>query len=172
MNGNPPTGLRRYGFLAVLMLSIFSAKANPISDGGTMMTYMILVPISLAILLEAICVRWMLMRCRRPRLFILWVVAMHLVTYPLFIGLLWVLSGLHPALAVTVGEGAIVLVEGAAICLMCRFLSPADSPLPAPSMAKSLFASLVGNICSAAAFPVILGVFGRIAYFMMSSGEE
>ena len=44
---------------------------------------------------------------------------MHLVTYPIFLGLLWLSSGKPPVLSVGVGEGLIMLIEGGLIYLMC-----------------------------------------------------
>jgi len=170
MNGSLQSGiLRRMGFVVVLMLSIVSLKANPISDDEGPLALIVFIPITLAILLEAICVSLILLRSRTPRLFILWLMGMHVLTYPLFLGLLWLLYGMHPALAVALGEGAIVFVEGGLIYLMCRLVASRKSPLPAPSVSKSLFASLIGNICSAAAFPLLLRLFGLILSAVMPS---
>ena len=132
----------------------------------------VVVPIVLAILLEAICILLMLRRWRRPPLFILWLMVMHLLTYPLFLGLLWLSYGLHPALGVTMGEGLIVLIEGGLIYLMCRFLSSRKSELPVPSISRSLFASLIGNICSAVAFPLLMMLYGWIASSMAGSNMD
>jgi len=170
MNGSLQSGSsRRMGFVAVFMLSIVSLKANPVAEGEGPLALIMAVPVTLAILLEAICVSLILLRSRKPHLFILWLMGMHLLTYPIFLGLLWLLHGMHPALAVGLGEGAIIIVEGGLIYLMCRFVPSRQSPLPAPSVSKSLFASLVGNICSAAAFPLLLRVFGLILSAVMPS---
>ena len=154
--------IRSVGIVAVLLLSVISLKADPISPGEGSWTFMAFIPIALAILLEAICIWLMLRRRRTPRFFILWLLAMHLATYPLFLGFLWWLYGTRPAFAMVLGEAAIVLVEGSLIYLMCRYISSRQSSLPLPSMAKSLFVSLVGNICSAVAFPLLLQLFGLI----------
>jgi hypothetical protein len=146
----------RIGLLVVLFFSAVSLKADPIVGGEGPPRIEAVVPIVLAILVEAICVRLLLWRRRRPGLFILWLVGMHLLTYPLFLFVLWLTWGLHPALGVAMGEGVIVLVEGGLIYMICRFLSSAKSALPAPSISKSLFASLIGNICSAASFPFLI----------------
>src|SRR5208282_4099114 len=112
--------VRRIGFLAVLLLSAVSLKADPI-DINEMPVFQsgTFIPITLAILAEAICVRLLLQRWRRPGLFILWLMGMHLLTYPLLLGLLWLSYGLHPALGVAMGEGLIVLIEGGLIYLIC-----------------------------------------------------
>lgn len=157
------TGLRRIGFLAVLLISTVSLKANPIaandypfSEVGPAFT------ITLAIFAEAICILFLLRKARTPRLFILWLMVMHLFTYPGFLGLLWLLDGLHPILVVLMGEGLIVLIEGSVIYLMCRSLPSATPELPMPSVSKSFIAALAGNICSVAAFPLFVMFFGLI----------
>lgn len=168
MNGlNRHRFVRSFGFMFVLLFSALSLKADPISPGEEPLALTVFVPITLAILLEVICISLILRRSRHPRFFILWILGMHLLTYPLFLGLLWLLYGTQPALAMTLGEAAIVLIEGSLIYLMCRFISSRQSPLPVPSISKSLFASLIGNICSAATFPLIAAVYGRILYSLM-----
>ncbi len=157
------SSFRCIGFLVVLLLSAVSLKADPIVVGEGPPRSEVVIPIILAVLLEAICVLLILQRWRRPRLFILWLMGMHLLTYPLFLGLLWLSYGLHPALGVAIGEALIVFVEGGLIYLICRFLSSRKSELPVPSISKSLFASLIGNICSAAAFPLLMMLYGFIA---------
>jgi hypothetical protein len=86
--------------------------------------------------------------------------------------LLWLSYGLHPALGVTLAEGLIVLIEGGLIWLICRFLSSTKSELPVPSIARSLFASLIGNICSAAAFPLLLMLYAKIVYSVVGSSMD
>ena len=163
MNGlNNYRFIRSVGIVAVLLLSVVSLKADPISPGEESWTIIVFIPIALAILLEAICIWLMLRRLRTPRFFILWLLAMHLVTYPLFLGFLWLLYGTRPAFAMALGEAAIVIVEGGLIYLTCRYISSRQSSLPVPSISKSLFASLVGNVCSAVAFPLLLRLFGLI----------
>lgn len=149
-------GAHRIGFLAVLFFSAASLKADPIVIGEGPPRFEAVIPIVLAVLLEAICIRWLLRRWRRPALLILWLVGMHLLTYPLFLFVLWLSWGLHPALGVAMGEGVMVLVEGGLIYVICRFLASAKSVLPAPSISKSLLASFIGNICSAASFPLLI----------------
>lgn len=150
------SAFRRLGCVAVLLLSGVSLLADPIVVSEGPPRPGALVPIFFAILLEAICVRLLLRRWRRPGLFILWLMGMHLLTYPLLLWVLWLAYGLHPAVGVVMGEGLIVLLEGSLIYLMCRFLSSTKSELPVPSIGRSLFASLIGNICSAAIFPFLL----------------
>jgi hypothetical protein len=154
--------IRSIAIVAVLLLSVISLKADPISPGEDALSFIVFIPVALAILLEAICIWLMLRHSRIPRFFILWLLAMHLVTYPLFLGFLWLLYGTRPVFAVTLGEAAIVMVEGSLIYVMCRYIPSRLSSLPVPSISKSLFASLVGNICSAVAFPLLSQLFGLI----------
>ena len=170
------SGVRRIGFLAVLLLSAVSLKADPIAVGEGLPQLGVVIPIVFAVLAEAICVLLILWRWRRPRLFILWLMGMHLLTYPLFLGWLWLSYGLHPALGVAIGEAMIVFVEGGLIYLLCRFLASAKSESPVPSIFKSLFASLIGNICSAVAFPFLMiacnGIASWVAHSIAASGSD
>ncbi|MGC9942401.1 MAG: hypothetical protein ABSE48_11225, partial [Verrucomicrobiota bacterium] len=84
------------------------------------------------------------------------VMGMHLFTYPLFLGWLWLAYTVQPVVAAAVGEGFIVLLEGALIYLICRHLSSRKSQLAVPSLSRSLVASLAGNFCSAAMFPLLM----------------
>jgi len=164
MNGvRRDSGFRRIGFLVVLLLSAVSLRADPIVVGEGPPQLGVVIPIVFAVLVEAVCVLLILRCWRRPRLFILWLMGMHLLTYPLFLGLLWLSYGLHPALGVAMGEALIVFAEGGLIYLICRFFSSAKSELPIPSISRSLFASFIGNICSAAAFPLLMLLYGFIA---------
>ena len=165
-------GFRRFGFVLFLLLSAVSLKADPMVVGEGPPQLGVVVPIVLAILVEAICVLLVLRRWCRPPVFILWLMVMHLITYPLFLGMLWFSYGLHPVLGMTLAKGLIVLVEGGLIWLICRFLSSAKSELPAPSIARSLFASLIGNICSAATFPFLLMLYARIVSSAVGSSMD
>jgi hypothetical protein len=168
MNGlNRHRVIRLFGFMLALLFSAMSVKANPISPGEEPLAFVVCIPITLAILLEAICVWLLLRRWRKPPLFILWLVGMHLLTYPLSLGLLWLLYGSQPVFAVMLGEATIVLVEGGLIYLLCRFISSRQSLLPVPTISRSLFASLIGNICSAATYPLLLWLFGLILSAVM-----
>lgn len=80
---------------------------------------------------------------------------MHLLTFPAFIGLLRFLDTMRPAIAVAVGEGLVVLVEGYLVFLICGFIRPSLKNAPTPSLARCWLVSLAGNFCSAAAFPLL-----------------
>jgi hypothetical protein len=152
----------RLGVLAGIILLGISANANPISMPEKSVTSEISFTIAIAILLEVICIWLILRRSRKPRFFILWLIGMHLLTYPSFLGLLWLLQDMRPAFAVASGEGLVVLIEGGLIYLICRFAAPTKSELTAPSIAKCWLASFIGNICSAAAFPLLLATYEHI----------
>lgn len=170
---NKHCGLGRWGFLAMLLLSTVSLRANPIEiDASPVFRMGNLTIITLAILVESLCVVLMLRRRRTPRLFLLWLMGMHLVTYPLFLGLLWLSLGMRPSLAIVFGEGVIVLLEGSFIYLMCRFTPSARSALPSPSVGRSLLASLIGNIGSVVAYPLLTMVNAWIDNSMGRPGLE
>jgi hypothetical protein len=162
--------LGRSGFLAVLLLSTVSVKANPVNTGGVPVFQLgNLSAIIIALLIESLCVVLLLRRRRTPRLFLLWLLGMHVVTYPAFLGWLWLALGLNPFLAILSGEAGIVLLEGGLIYLMCRFMPSAKSEMPLPSVSKSLFASLAGNTCSAMAFPLLMMLAGWVAFSIVSA---
>ncbi|MEI9865279.1 MAG: hypothetical protein WDN00_12155 [Limisphaerales bacterium] len=110
--------------------------------------------ITVSILLEATCWMFLLRHFQRPRWFILWILGMHLLTFPAFMSFLWLLQDIRPALAVVFGESLVVLVEGILIYLICRYL-PVKSTLATASLLRCWLVSLVGNICSMIAFPLL-----------------
>ena len=72
--------VRWFGVVAAVVFLAASAKANPISLPEKSVTPEISFAIALAILLELICVLLILRRFRRPRIFIIWLIGMHLRT--------------------------------------------------------------------------------------------
>jgi len=155
--------IRRLGFLATIFLPVVSASADPIELPEKPLTPEITFLISFAILLEVVCILLMLWRSQKPRFFILWLIGIHLFTYPAFLGFLWLEQNMRPAFAAGIGEGLVVLVEGTLIYLICRFIPSAKSDLAIPSIFKCLLASLIGNILSAAAFPVLIAIHDHFA---------
>jgi len=151
--------IRRFGIFATFFLSVVSAGADPIEMPEKPLTPEITFLISCAILLEVLCIWLVLWQSQKPRFFILWLIGMHLLTYPAFLGVLWLTQNMRPALAVGIGEGLVVVVEGALIYLICRFIPPAKLDLVKPSVIKCLFASLLGNAVSAAAFPALVMIY-------------
>jgi hypothetical protein len=78
------------------------------------------------------------------------------------LGWLWLLQDVRPVMAVAGGEGLVVLIEGLLIYLICRFVPPAKPEMVAPSIAKCWLASLIGNVCSAVAFPILLVIYDHL----------
>ncbi len=116
-----------------------------------------------AIFLEAVCLLLLLRRFHKPRFFILWILGLHLITYPTFLGLLWLFQNLRPAFAVLLGEGSIVIIEGILVFLICHFIGSPKSGASRPSLLRCLLASLAGNFVSAAAFPALLALYEHFA---------
>jgi hypothetical protein len=154
--------LWRAGILVSLFLFAFSLRADPIEIPERSVVPEIAMLTGVSILLEAICIWLLLRRFQKPRLFILWIMGMHLITYPAFMGLLWLLQDMRPALAAGIGEGIVVLVEGSLIHLICRFVPSAKSNRPPASLLRCLLASLAGNAVSAAVFPILLKIHDRL----------
>jgi len=155
--------IRRMALLVAAFLPVASASANPIEMPEKPLTPEITFLIVCAILLEVVCILLMLWRSKKPRFFILWLIGIHLFTYPAFMGFLWLEQNMRPAFAAGIGEGLVVVVEGTLIYLICRFVPSAKSDLTSPSIFKCLLASLIGNILSASAFPILLAIYDRIA---------
>jgi hypothetical protein len=153
---------RGWGLLSAIFGGILSAHADPISLPEKSLTPEICFLISCSILLEAACILFLLRRFRKPRMFILWVLGMHLITYPAFLGLLRWLQDMRPAFAAGIGEGLVVLAEGGLIYLICRFMYPANPALTAPSAMRCWLTSFIGNLTSAAAFPILVALCPRV----------
>ena len=145
----------RVGIFIGLFLCAFSSLADPISIPEKPLTAEIIFLVSFSILLEAICILFLLRHFRKPRPFILWILGLHVVTYPAFLGFLWLFQEMRPALAVASGEGLVVLIEGCLIYWICRFI-PTKQIQPMASLLRCCTASLVGNATSLIAFPLLM----------------
>lgn len=152
----------RLGITAFVLIATFSAQANPIPLPEKPVTPEISFLIPASILLEAICWVFLLRRFQKPRLLILWILGMHLLTFPMFLGVLRFLDILRPVTAVTLGEMLVVLVEGYFVFLICNYFPSPKSVARSPSLVRCWLVSLAGNICSAAAFPVMAHVHDSI----------
>ena len=158
------------GLILAITLCAGSSRANPMAIGpGPIYEPVTLAAILGAIGLEAACVALWLRQSRTPRWFVVWLMAMHLLTYPVFLGLLWLAVNLKPGMAVLTGEAIIVLLEGALIYSLCRWLPSRKAALPPPSVFKTILASLAGNICSFVAFPLISTATMLFARFFIRS---
>lgn len=154
----PVNSICRIGFFAVLVLCPFSLQANPISIPEKPLTPEIAFLITFSILLEATCILLLLRHWRRPRFFIIWIIGIHLLTYPAFLSFLWLLQDMRPALAVAFGESLVVLVEGILIYLICRYV-PTRQNFPTASLFRCWLVSLAGNACSLIAFPFLTHLY-------------
>src|ERR1017187_5829596 len=151
----------RAGVVGAAFLATGAAWGNPISLPQKPVVPEIAFLIGSAVLVEVACVWLVLRRWGKPRFFMLWLIGMHVLTYPGFLGLLVALDDLRPVSAALIGESTVVVVEGAIIYLLCRLLRAPKSELTAPSALRCWLASLAGNICSVAAFPILSAVFVR-----------
>ena len=147
--------LRSFGFLAALFCFTPSLYANPAIIPGKAQNSVLAVYAAAAIFLEAVCVAWLLRKFHRPRFFILWVLGTHLLTFPAFLGVVWLLQPLFQDVTIALAEGLVVLAEGWLLHQICRRTS---SPfhLPVPSVGECWFVALIGNACSLAAFWLLL----------------
>jgi hypothetical protein len=153
----------RLGVLTTVFLCGLSAQADPISIPEKPLTPEVTFLISCSILLEAVCILLLLRRFQKPRFFVLWIFGLHLITYPAFLGLLWLAQDMRPALAVACGEGLVVFVEGFLIYLICGFVPPSKPNLLKTSLVRCWLASLVGNACSLIAFPILTTLYDFIS---------
>jgi len=157
-----PSYIRRLGVLAAILLYSFSAQADPLELPEKSVTPEISFLIGFSILLEAVCILLLLRRFRRPCLLILWILGLHLITYPAFLGFLWQFQDMRPAFAAALGEGLIVIIEGTLIYLICRYV-PTKRNLPVASLIRCWLVSLAGNACSLIAFPPLTNLYDFIS---------
>jgi hypothetical protein len=156
-----PSYIRRLGVVAAMFLFTLSLQANPISIPEKSVTPEITFLIVFSILLEAVCILFLLRRFRKPPIFILWIFGMHLLTYPAFLSFLWLLQDMRPAFAVAFGESLVVVGEGILIYLICSFV-PTKQNFPTASLFRCWLVSLAGNACSLIAFPFLTKLYETI----------
>jgi hypothetical protein len=156
--------IRRFGVLAAMFLFTFSSRADPISIPEKPLTPEITFLICFSIILEAVCILFLLRRFQKPRFFILWILGLNLITYPALLGFLWLAQDMRPAFAVGIGECLAVLVEGFLIYLICRFVPPSKQIFLKTSLVRCWMASLVGNACSLVAFPLLINLYDFISH--------
>ena len=163
-------GFRMIGWLVALLFLPVSVQADPIVIGGGSV-FTIFAVIS-AISVEAACMMLLLRRSRTPRRCFLGSMGIHLLTYPIFLGIVWYSEGLRPELILGFGEGMMVLIEGAMIYYLCRLAPSAKAAMPFPSVGQTLLASLMGNICSVAAFPLMTFLNAWIPHIIHGSNMD
>ncbi len=150
--------LRSFGFLAVLFCFIPSLHASPVIFSGKAQNSVVAVYVGIALFVEALCVAWLLRKFHRPRYFILWVLGTHLLTFPMFLGVIWLLQPWLQYFTIALAAGLVVLAEGKLIYQICRH--PASlAHLPLPSLGDCWFVALIGNACSLLAFWILLVPF-------------
>jgi len=154
----------RVGLLLLTLFSAFPALANPIPLPEKPVTGPLTFSVTVAIFIEAICWVICLRRFRRPRWFILWILGMHLITFPAFVGILQFLDTLRPMVAVSLGELFVVITEGYLVFLMCNYLAQASQSASAPSIVRCWVVSLISNACSMAAFPLLTSAGDRFGW--------
>ena len=148
--------------MVVAICGAFPVHADPISLPEPSLTPQITFLVSFSILLEAVCILLLLWNFRKPRFFILWILGLHVITYPVFLTLVWQLNDLRPAVAVAIGEGLVVLLEGTLIYGICRYV-PTRQKLPPASLNRCWLVSLAGNACSLVAFPILMNIYDLIS---------
>lgn len=145
----------RIGLMVAAVFVAFQMQANPIPLPEKPIASEISFLIPASILLEAICWVFLLRKFQRPRFLILWILGMHLITFPAFLGLLKFLDTMRPATAIALGETLVVLIEGYIVFLICNYVRPSRQNASPPSLLRCWLVSLAGNICSAVAFPLL-----------------
>jgi hypothetical protein len=159
-----------YPFILVsgLFLSVI-AVANPIVapnsylTGGDPNKPEVILLLAVCFFLEIACFLRVLSQSRKPRFLAVWLLAMHLVTYPAFLWwCLWLELGrsIRPAYAIGSGELLVMIVEGLLTYLICRYVPSSQSNRAFPSVLRCLLASLIGNLVSAIAPAVFRQYYG------------
>jgi len=141
------------------LLATGNALANPIAIQSPS-TGMRSILIAVAIVLEIVVAMAILRRFRTPRAFFLWLVAMHVATFPLFVIIAMQLTdALGPLGSVSVGELVVVLCEAGIIYWLCRRIPESPGLPPLASIPRVGAASIAGNLTSIIAFAVLEVVF-------------
>jgi hypothetical protein len=147
--------LRSLGFLAALLFFTPSLYAGTVIFPGKVQNSVLAVYVGAALFLEAVCVAWLLRRFRLPRFFIPWVLGTHLVTFPVFLGVVWLLHTMFRYFTIALAEALVVWAEGWLVYQICRRPSSL-SQLPLPSLWDCWFVTLIANACSLLAFWLLL----------------
>jgi hypothetical protein len=154
----------KIGLLLVVLFHAVPALANPIPLPEKPVTGPLTFAVSVAIFIEAICWVLCLRRFRKPRLFILWVLGMHLITFPAFVGLLHFLDTLRPAVAVALGEAFVVISEGLLVFLVCNYFARIPQDASPPGLVRCWLVSVISNACSIVVFPLLTATSDRFGW--------
>jgi len=154
----PQTLLHRWrvlGLLAALFCCAPGLQAAPVIFPGRAQNGVLVMFVVAALVLETVCVAWLLRGFRHPRFFVLWILGTHVVTFPLFVVAVWLLQAMLQDFAIALADGLVVLAEGWLIHHICRRL-PSPTRLPPPALAECWFVTLIANACSLLAFWLLL----------------
>jgi hypothetical protein len=154
----------KVGLFLLILFSAFPALANPIPFPEKPVTGPLTFAVTVAIFIEAICWALCLRRFRKPRLFILWVLGMHLITFPAFVGLLHCLDTLRPVVAVALGETFVIISEGLLVFLACNYLARASQEASPPGLLRCWLVSAISNACSMVVFPLLTAASDRFGW--------
>ncbi len=150
--------LRWFGILACFFCFVPSLHAGPAIFPGRVQNSVLAVYVGISLFLEAAVVGWLLRRFRLPHYFMLWVLGTHLMTFPAFLGVVWVLHTMFRYFTIALAEALVVWAEGWLVYQICRRPSSL-SQLPLPSLSDCWFVALIGNACSLLAFWLLLVPF-------------
>lgn len=152
------------GVFLTVLFGALPALANPIPLPEKPVTGPLTFAVTVAIFIEAICWVLCLRRFRRPRLFILWVLGMHLITFPAFVGLLHFLDMLHPVVAVALGETFVIISEGLLVFLVCNYFTRIPQDASPPNLMRCWLVSAISNACSMVVFPLLTAASDRFGW--------
>jgi hypothetical protein len=147
--------LRLPGFLVALFSFMPGLQAAQVIFPGRAQNNVLAVYIAVAIFLESVCVAWLLRSFRHPRFFVAWILGTHLLTFPLFVGVVWLLQPMFRDFTVAFAEGLVVLAEGWLVGQICR-RAPSPMYLAPPPVRECWYAALIGNASSLLAFWLLL----------------
>jgi hypothetical protein len=155
MNTPIPRTSRSLGVLLALFSLTPSLYAGPVIFPGRAQNNVLAGYVLAALVLEAVCAAWMLRAYRHPRFFALWIFGTHLLTFPLFLGAVWLLQPAFQDFTIALAEGLVVLAEGWLVCQICR-RAPSPTHLAPPPVRECWFVALIANACSLLAFWLLL----------------
>lgn len=147
--------LRSLGFLAGWFGLVPSLHAGPAIFPGRIQNHVLAVYLAVALFLEAVCAAWLLRRVRHPRFFVLWILGTHLLTFPVFLGAVWLLQPAFRDFTVALAEALVILGEGWLVFKICR-RTAFPVHLTPPTLGECWYVALIANACSLLAFWLLL----------------
>jgi hypothetical protein len=160
-----PQTLKRYlcslGILVLLFGFASSLHAGPSLFPGRVQNHVLAVYVVAALVLEAVLAAWLLRRFRHPRLFALWILGTHGLTFPVFLFAVWLLQPLFRDFTIALAEGMVILAEGWLVCQICR-RAPSPAHLAPPAVGECWYVALIANAGSLAVFWLLLVPISRV----------